>query len=226
MQFTHLPLMLPLIDTTASKATAVPSWIGFLLLICSGASLAADGDKLFALCTSCHGSKAEGSVSVNAPAIAGQDAAYLERQLRNFRSDRRGTHKSDSLGAQMRAAAATLADDAAVAKIAAYVSALPKTLPAAPARGNLHNGNNLYHGKCGACHGGGAEGNAALKAPRLAGLDAAYLKRQFANFRDGVRGADPQDIPGRQMAMMAKTLPNERDLEDVIAFIQQQSRAQ
>jgi cytochrome c2 len=41
-----------------------------------------------------------------------------------------------------------------------------------------------------------------------------------------VRGADPQDIPGRQMAMMAKTLPNERDLEDVIAFIQQQSRAQ
>ena len=218
--------MRPLIDTTSAKVTAVPLWIGFLLLICSGASLAADGDKLFAPCTSCHGSKAEGSVTVNAPAIAGQDAAYLERQLRNFRSDRRGTHKSDSLGAQMRAAATTLADDAAVTKVATLVSALPKTLPAAPARGDLHNGNNLYHGKCGACHGGAAEGNPALKAPRLAGLDAAYFKRQFANFRDGVRGADPQDIPGRQMAMMAKTLPNERDLEDVIAFIQQQSRAQ
>ena len=215
-----------LIDTVLAKMTAAPSWIGFVLLICSGVSLAADGDELFAPCASCHGSKAEGSVTLNAPAIAGQDAAYLERQLRNFRSDRRGTHKSDSLGAQMRAvAAATLVDDAAVAKVATYVSALAKTVPAAPARGNLHNGNNLYHGKCGACHGGAAEGNPALKAPRLAGLDAAYIKRQFANFRDGVRGTVPQDIPGRQMAMMAKALPNERDLDDVIAFIQQQSRA-
>jgi len=206
--------------------TAAPAWIGSLLLICSGASLAADGDKLFASCSACHGSKAEGSATVKAPAIAGQDAAYLERQLRNFRSDRRGAHKSDSLGAQMRAvAAATLADDAAVAKVATYISTLPKTAPAATARGNLHNGNNLYQGKCGACHGGAAEGNAALKAPRLAGLDAAYIKRQFANFRDGVRGTDSQDIPGRQMAMMAKTLLTERDLDDVIAFIQQQSGA-
>jgi cytochrome c553 len=218
--------MRSLIDTTCTTRTAAPSWIGFLLLICSGAALAADGDKLFAPCASCHGSKAEGSVTVNAPAIAGQDAAYLERQLRNFRSDRRGTHKSDSLGAQMRTvAAATLADDAAVTKVATYISALTKTVPATPARGNLHNGNNLYQGKCGACHGGAAEGNAALKAPRLAGLDAAYIKRQFANFRDGVRGTDSQDIPGRQMAMMAKTLPTERDLDDVIAFIQQRSRA-
>ena len=206
--------------------TAAPAWIGSLLLICSGAALAASGDKLFASCTSCHGSKAEGSATVNAPAIAGQDAAYVERQLRNFRSNRRGTHKSDSLGAQMRAvAAATFADDAAVTQLATYISALPKTVPATPARGDLHNGNNLYQGKCGACHGGAAEGNPALKAPRLAGLDAAYLKRQFANFRDGMRGTDAQDMPGRQMAMMAKTLATERDLDDVIAFIQQRSRA-
>ena len=216
-----------LIDTVFAKMTAAPAWIGSLLLICSGASLAAGGDKLFASCTACHGSKAEGSVTVNAPAIAGQDAAYIERQLRNFRTDRRGTHKSDAIGAQMRAvAAATLADDAAVTHVAAYISALPKTRPAAPTRGNLHNGNNLYQGKCGACHGGAAEGNPALQAPRLAGLDAAYIKRQFANFRDGVRGTDPQDIPGRQMAMMAKTLPTEGDLDDVIAFIQQQSPPQ
>jgi cytochrome c oxidase subunit 2 len=187
--------------------------------------LAAGGDKLFVSCTACHGSKAEGSAALNAPAIAGQDAAYIERQLRNFRTDRRGTHESDSPGAQMRTVAtATFADDAAITKVATYISALPKTIPAAPARGNLHNGNNLYQGKCGACHGGSAEGNPALKAPRLAGLDAAYLKRQFANFRDGVRGTDPQDVPGRQMAMMAKTLAAERDLDDVIAYIQQQSR--
>jgi cytochrome c oxidase subunit 2 len=197
----------------------------FLLLVCSGAAVAADAEKLYASCIACHGGKAEGNSTMNAPAIAGQDAAYLERQLRNFRSDRRGVHESDTLGAQMRAVATALADDAAVAKVAGYVASLPKTVKTAPARGDLRNGNNLYHGKCGACHGGAAEGNPALKAPRLAGLDATYIKRQFVNFRDGMRGAHPQDTPGRQMAMMARTLPTERDLDDVVAFIQQQGRA-
>jgi cytochrome c553 len=194
------------------------------LLMCSVTSFAADGANLFAPCIACHGTKGEGNPALNAPAIAGQDAAYLERQLRNFRSDRRGAHKSDTQGAQMRALAKTLGDDAAVAKIAGFVASLPKTMIATPARGNLHNGNNLYHGKCGACHGGTAEGNPALKSPRLAGLDAAYIKRQFAHFRDGVRGTDPQDVTGRQMAMMAKTLPTDSDLDDVIAFIHQQGR--
>jgi cytochrome c553 len=192
--------------------------------MCSPASLAAGDAKLFATCVACHGNKGEGNPALNAPAIAGQDAAYLERQLRNFRSDRRGTHKSDALGAQMRAFATALADDAAVTKVAVFIASLPKTVIAAPARGNLHNGTNVYNGKCGACHGGAAEGNPALKSPRLAGLDAAYIKRQFVHFRDGVRGTVPQDIPGRQMAMMAKTLPAERDLDDVIAFIHQQGR--
>jgi cytochrome c oxidase subunit 2 len=165
-----------------------------------------------------------GNPTLNAPAIAGQDAAYLERQLLNFRKDRRGAHKSDTFGAQMRVLAKALGDDAAVAKVAIYVASLPKTVSATPRAGDLHNGNNLYQGKCGACHGSKAEGNAALKSPRLTGLDAAYIKRQFAHFRDGVRGTDPQDVTGRQMAMMAKTLPTERDLDDVIAFIQQQGR--
>jgi len=208
-----------------SRGIWLTRWIGYALLISSGASFAADGEKLFAPCVACHGNKGEGKPTLNAPAIAGQDAVYIERQLRNFRSNHRGAHKSDTIGAQMRAMATTLADDAAVMKVAGYVASLPKTVIASPAKGDLHNGNNLYHGKCGACHGGAAEGNSSLKAPRLAGLDAAYIERQFVNFRDGVRGTDAQDIPGRQMAMMAKTLPGERDLDDVIAFIHQQSRA-
>lgn len=200
------------------------SLIGTKLL--SAASFAADGASVFAPCVACHGNKGEGNPELHAPAIAGQDAAYLERQLRNFRSDRRGTHKSDVPGAQMRSLAIALADEAAVAKVASYAASLQKTVVATPARGNLHNGANLYHGKCGACHGNRAEGNPALKSPRLAGLDAAYIKRQFAHFRDEVRGTNPQDLPGRQMALMAKTLPSERDLGDVIAFIHLQGRSQ
>lgn len=197
---------------------------GTLLLMCSPACFADDGAKLFAPCVACHGSKGEGNAALNAPAIAAQDAVYIERQLHNYRNRRRGADEADVFGAQMQAAATVLADDAAVAKVASYVARLPKTVNAKPASGNLHNGNNLYQGKCGACHGGKAEGNPALQAPRLAGLDAAYIKRQFAHFRDGVRGTDPKDTPGRQMAMMAKTLATDRDLDDIIAFIHQQGR--
>jgi cytochrome c oxidase subunit 2 len=207
-----------------SSRLALTSCLGTLFLLCSSTSCAAGGQELFAPCVACHGSKGEGNPTLNAPAIAGQDAAYLERQLHNFRKRRRGAHKSDAIGAQMQAAATALADDAAVTKVASYVAKLPKTTNTAPVTGNLHKGNNLYQGKCGACHGGAAEGNPALKAPRLAGLDASYIKRQFAHFRDGVRGTDPQDTPGRQMAMMAKTLATEHDLDDIIAFIHQQGR--
>lgn len=207
-----------------ARRSAIRSCIGTLLLMYGASSFAADGDKLFAPCVACHGDKGQGNAALNAPAIAGQDAAYIERQLLNFRNRRRGVQESDVFGAQMQAAATALADDAAIAKVAGFVANLPKTVNAAPAPGNLHNGNNLYQGKCGACHGGAAEGNPALKAPRLAGLDASYIKRQFAYFRDGVRGTDPKDTPGRQMAMMAKTLATERDLDDIIAFIHRQGR--
>lgn len=191
----------------------------------AASAFAADGKQLFAPCVACHGSNGEGNAILNAPAIAGQDAAYLERQLRNFRNRRRGADKSDVLGTQMQASATTmLPDDAAIAKVASHIASLPKTVDATPATGDLRNGNNLYQGKCGACHGGKAEGNPALQAPRLAGLDAPYIKRQFAHFRDGVRGTDPQDTPGRQMAMMARTVPTERDLDDIIAFIHRQGR--
>jgi len=194
-----------------------------LLLTLSSATFAADDGQAFAPCSACHGGQGEGNPALNAPAIAGQDAAYLERQLLNLRAGRRGTHPSDTIGAQMRAIALSLSDTQAT-QLARYAASLPKTVIATPVRGDLHDGNNLYQGKCSACHGVTAEGNAALKAPRLAGLDAIYIRRQLANFRNAVRGTNPQDLQGRQMAMMAKTLPGERDVDDVIAFIQQQGR--
>ena len=201
------------------------AWLWAVLLTLSAATFAADAGKAFAPCVACHGSGGEGNPQLNAPAIAGQDAAYLERQLLNLRAGRRGLHPSDTSGAQMRAIALSITSDAQVTQLAKYAASLSKTTSATPARGDLHNGNNLYQGKCSACHGVTAEGNPALKAPRLAGLDGTYLKRQFAHFRDGVRGTHPQDLQGRQMAMMAKTLPGDRDLDDVIAFIQRQGRA-
>jgi len=195
-------------------------------LLAGGAGNAAPGQQLFATCAPCHGARAEGVSATNAPALAGQHAVYLQRQLQNFRSGVRGVHKADVLGAQMRAAVTALRDDAAVASVASFVATLPKTTVKPAARADMRNGNNLYQGKCGACHGGKAEGNASLSTPRLAGLDAAYLKRQYQHFRDGVRGTHPQDRYGRQMSVMANVLPTDKDLDDVIAFIHTMGAAQ
>ena len=182
---------------------------------------AATGQQVYATCAACHGARAEGNPGLGAPALAGQQVAYLQRQLMNFRSGLRGSHKDDTYGAQMRAASqVALRDEKAIAAVATYIAALPRTDVKPAGKFDARNGNNLYQGKCGACHGGQAEGNEALSAPRLAGLDAAYIKRQHRNFGKGLRGAQPQDRYGKQMALMATTLGSERELDDVIGYIQ------
>ena len=194
---------------------------GFLALGIAGIAQGATGQQLYASCAACHGTRGEGNSALGAPAIAGQYESYLRRQLQNFRAGVRGSHAEDRYGAQMRAATAvTLRNDADLGAVAKYIAALPRTTPKPTAKYDARNGNNLYQGKCGACHGGRAEGNEALAAPRLAGLDAAYLERQLRSFRSGVRGAHANDKAGRQMALMAATVTAERDVADVIGHVQ------
>lgn len=178
------------------------------------------GEKAYASCVACHGASGEGNVALGAPVLAGQYEAYLVRQLNNFRTGLRGADASDIRGMQMRGMATTLADDAAVGDVAAYLAGLPQKAQNAEAGGaDMRNGENQYNGACGACHGGQAQGNAGLNAPRLAGLDAAYLKLQYQNFAAGIRGSHPDDRLGQQMKMMATMISGEKDLDDVVAFI-------
>ena len=58
-----------------------------------------------------------------------------------------------------------------------------------------------------------------MNAPALAGRDDWYLASQLRNFRDGVRGAHPGDLYGDQMMMMADILPNDDDVDDVVAYL-------
>jgi len=195
-----------------------------------GFPLTAVAEALYAQCAVCHGDEGQGKSTLGSPALTGQSASYLSRQLLNFRNGVRGSHQYDAKGAQMKAMAAGLSD-ADIKALSAYLANLPNTLgskrgdPAAEVSANLQNGNNQYHAKCGACHGGAALGNDALNSPALAFLDAEYLQRQFENFQTGKRGVHEQDVYGRQMKMMANTLASDKDLTDVIAYIQAQTNA-
>jgi cytochrome c553 len=184
----------------------------------------ADAAAQYQPCIACHGATGQGNTALGAPALAGQGAAYLERQLKHFKAGIRGADPRDTQGAQMKAMASAL-DDAAIALIASYLGALPRPVPVTAQAGDLKNGNNNYQAKCGACHGGAAEGNPGLNAPGLAWLDAPYLKHQYHNFQQGVRGTHTEDKFGRQMKMMATSLPTDKDLDDVIAYMQSLAKA-
>ena len=59
---------------------------------------------------------------------------------------------------------------------------------------------------CATCHGSKGEGIEARSAPRLAGIQAAYLAGQLSAFAQGKRGAHQLDRFGPQMTVIAKTL--------------------
>lgn len=191
------------------------------LLSCALPALADDlshGKALFSACSSCHGEQALGNQALAAPVLAGQQQSYLVRQLNNFKTGLRGSDPSDSAGAQMRAMAATLPDEQAITDVTAYLASLPPP-PSDPSKsGNAALGSRMYQAKCGACHGGQAEGNQAMNSPRLRQQLASYLLLQVNHFKQGIRGSAPDDRFGKQMKMMAGTV-NETELLDVIAHI-------
>ncbi|MDH3418093.1 MAG: c-type cytochrome [Gammaproteobacteria bacterium] len=72
---------------------------------------------------------------------------------------------------------------------------------------------------CAGCHGFLGEGNQTIGAPRLAGIEGWYLERQITNFRDGRRGHVDGDVNGARMALMAQAVDSERELGDLLAWI-------
>lgn len=182
---------------------------------------AESGAELYSGCIACHGARGEGNTALKAPALSGQSADYLLRQLQHFKSGLRGAGQGDSSGAQMRSMAALLKTPAEMQQVADYLASLPAPVASTTIEGDARRGQNLFQGNCGACHGGKAEGNALLHAPRLAGLDGDYIKQQLLLYQQGARGYDKSDRLGRQMAMMANTLPDAKAVDDVIAYIQQ-----
>lgn len=176
------------------------------------------GSALYAACASCHGAQAEGNSALQAPALAGLSASYLSRQLQHFKAGRRGSDPTDSAATAMRAMAATLVDEQAVSAVATYLAALLPPIIEPSLTGNIALGSRLYQAKCGACHGGKAEGNPAMHTPRLRQQHDSYLQRQVTHFRQGLRGSDPTDRYGKQMKMMAARV-NDAELLDVLAYI-------
>lgn len=72
---------------------------------------------------------------------------------------------------------------------------------------------------CASCHGAQGEGNRALNAPKLAGLQAWYTERQLNYYKTGVRGGEG-DTNGQMMAPMANMLADAAAVRNMAAYLE------
>jgi cytochrome c oxidase subunit 2 len=191
-----------------------------LLLVTAGpltAQDAAAGQAAYATCAACHGADGAGNKALNSPAIAGQEAWYVARQLKNFKAGIRGG-ANDMFGMTMAPNAQMLASDADIENMAAYVASMPPAAVTDDGGGDAAAGESLYM-VCVACHGTDGKGMATMNAPNLTLQQDWYVVRQLANFNSGIRGAHSGDIFGAQMVPMAGTVATEAAAKNVAAYI-------
>jgi cytochrome c oxidase subunit 2 len=155
---------------------------------------------------------------LNAPKLAGQEAWYIRRQLANFKHGLRGAQEGDLYGMQMAPMAMTLADDAAMRNVAAYINTLRDQPPPHTVTGDAARGAELFT-TCSACHGAAGQGVWSANAPRLSTMSDWYLVRQLQNFKTGVRGVHRQDFYGNQMATMSHAVADDEAIADLVAHI-------
>jgi len=200
-------------------------WVLLLLiggLFLSGCRLgktdaATRGQEVFETCVPCHNSDGSGNPAVGAPNIAGMKEWYVEKELDKFRAGVRGLQFNDLEGMRMLPMALSLTSEEDVKAVAHYVETLPPVPHASSFPGDPKAGATLY-ATCAACHGDDGAGNQDLGAPRIAGVDDWYLAAELRKFRSGVRGTNPKDREGRLMRPMARALPDEDAIRNVVAY--------
>jgi cytochrome c oxidase subunit 2 len=84
----------------------------------------AKGERLYNICSYCHGDSAQGVQAMNAPRMAGMSDWYMKRQLENFQQEIRGQHPTDFYGFQMSLMARTLYGEQDVNDLIAYINTL------------------------------------------------------------------------------------------------------
>jgi len=83
---------------------------------------------------------------------------------------------------------------------------------------SVATGADTDYSYCTVCHGAYGNGNRAINAPKIAGLEPWYLKRQLEQFRAGERGTRPADAPGMEMQPVGVPL-SDAAIDAVVRYV-------
>ena len=171
-------------------AALLCAWLGNSAALAAGD--AAAGKAKAAVCAACHGADGK-AIQPAFPNLAGQHAAYIEKQLQDYKSGAR-------VNALMVGQVAALSEQD-MADLAAHFSSLAGIESVANEE-NLALGENIYRGgitnagvaACSACHGPTGVGNPQANFPVLAGQNTQYIADQLRYFRSGERANDANEM--------------------------------
>jgi cytochrome c553 len=189
-----------------------------------GSSLAQEGSAeagqtKITTCVACHG--ADGNSMAMPPpqpwpALAGQHANYLVRQIEAFKSGER-------TDATMQPMVAGLSEQD-MHDIAAWFSSQSMT-PKGADPALVERGQRIYRGgiperdvaACIACHGPSGQGNPLAGFPRVSHQHAAYLDKTLRDYRSGVRSTDAEL---NQMMRNTAELLLDEEIEALASYMQ------
>ena len=187
------------------------------VLGCSAPAFAAgsveSGQAKSATCGACHGMDGN-SLSPEWPNLAGQHAAYIERQLKAFKA---GERKNDLMSPM-----AMILSDEDMADLAAYFAAQKarggETEPSKLAPGQrVYRAGNVSKGvmACAGCHGPNGRGNPLAGFASIQGQHATYVAAQLRAYKSGARQTDPN-----QMMRNVAALLSEEEIDTVASYVQ------
>jgi cytochrome c553 len=149
------------------------------------------------VCAACHGPDGNSPTPVN-PKLAGQNADYLFKQMKNFKAaDGKQPERNNAV---MNGMIAPYTEEQ-MRDFAAYFASQPQKGEIAKNRETIELGQKLYRAgdiakglpACAACH-GPAGGGIPAQYPRIGGQYAEYIETQLKSFRDSTRANDPNKM--------------------------------
>ena len=174
------------------------------------------GQAKAAICAACHG--ADGNSMVPQwPSLAGQHEAYIEKQIKLIKSNKRQVP-------EMMAIVGSLTDEDIRNIAAYYASQTPKVLVADEAL--VATGRRLFQAgnadtgvpACMACHGPAGRGNPIAGYPALAGQHSVYTEKMLNKYREGTYWGD-DDTSSLVMVGVSARL-TDAEIEAVSSYIQ------
>ncbi|MBN8728028.1 MAG: cytochrome c4 [Xanthomonadales bacterium] len=201
-------------EPAASAAAAAPA----AETLPPGRAVAGDakaGEAKAAVCAACHGADGNSAVAMY-PKLAGQNEAYIARQLALFKSQQR--QNAIMVGFAMPLSTQDMHD---LGAFFAGKSAMPGVADEA----TLQRGQALYRGgdadagvpACMACHGPDGRGMAGAGYPQLAGQWTDYVATKLNEWKDGVTWGD--DANAKIMPEIAHQLSKE-DIDAVSSYVE------